>query len=444
MRSSMSSGNTSGKTRQFHSERFVLVINFLIQINFYYCLLLLGYFLLADRGKAVFQPFLYLGVTGIFLILYLIPRKFRRLWQIILLDILVIGASVMWYPLSYSRIWLGVVLLVFSAVELFVKGDSNDRARSIVWFTNNSGYWGVGIWLLIFLSVMMADDRSYAAASLCTRLMLIVFCVFFAEYLIQSYFYLIYDYFHRKKMIDSLDKKHVMRIVSLGTLCGVGISCIVYFLSGIVARLLDLVLEAVVRLWRMIWANYTGYTDLLNPAQTAAPAGGETPKGNAREIIQYMNKNPLAGKIAVIFAMAILLIVIMIVILYIYKMLRTTNYMSADEEDTVTVIRRQENEQSGQVVVRKRFRYGNSASEQIRRYYQKLVYQKNKERKIENLKNCTSGELAQQIPKTPQEKEDMKEMTALYDCARYRKELMPRSSAFRAKELYKKITGRSL
>ncbi len=435
-----------GKTKdpgQFHSERFVIVINFLIPLNFYYCLLLMGFLVQKNMGHGQFEPFRYLGMLVFFLALYGISRREKQLWKIVILSALVILAAFYLYPLPYSKIWFAVTLIIFTAVEIFSKGDWGDFARGITWFVEHSVYWGVAIWVLMAASLFAGGNtaESKGDAVLCTKLMLVVFCVFLAEYLVQQYFYLIYDYFRRMRQMDRFDKNHVWRMVAMGMVCGAGVAGAIYIGSRYASYILDRIFIWIVSLWNSLWGRFTenaGYGAL--PATTASPqsSSGDI-KGNGRELLKQITKNPMIARVANLLLTLLLVGICLLVLYYIYRYLRTVRYDQTEEDDVITVLDKGSEEAIAPEGVRQRFRYGNSAAQRIRRYYRKFVERRGREKKIRQLRRMTPSELEKSMSRSALEKEPLGEFTELYEEARYSRRKIEEKQAARAKELYEQL-----
>ena len=118
------------------------VMEFLLQMNFYYCLVLLGYYILYRLGKGPFEPAGCLGMMGCFLPVYVISRKVRALWKILALDFLVLLLAGSLFPAESGRWWLVVSLLIFSVLDLLTKGNrqSGGQRKTAPYGASESGF----------------------------------------------------------------------------------------------------------------------------------------------------------------------------------------------------------------------------------------------------------------------------------------------------------------
>lgn len=402
------------KKAKFHSSWMLHVINFLLQLDFFYCLLLTGFYVQAVIGKGLFEPLRYVGMLLFFAALYGISRVMTRLYCIIGLDLAVIAAAGMFYPLPYSKIWLIAALLIFALIDILIKGDPGDRARNIVWFAENSAYWGVGIGFLFVVSAVVGYGRSISGQLVsCANLQLIILCIFLAEYFVQRYVFLIYDHYHKVKKMDTVDLQHVKRVTLFAVVVGAGIAICLYLFSGVLARLTT-----------GIGTHFTGgnvQKIVEEIRETAKPPealdGVSGIAGNGNRILRR-----IGPRISLVFTNNIVKVAAFAILLFgllaLYRWLCRSRYMYEHTEDVVTVIEKKKTAAGTQNGALSQVRYGNSNNEQIRRMFRRFVVGRLPKKKYE-IRHMTADEIADLLGRTGIAGEQAAELAYLYAFARY-------------------------
>lgn len=431
--------NTASKTTS--GETLIYWMNFLIPMKFFYSVLVFIYQIQVQEGIGDFVPLQYLGACAFFLILYIAARKLSKLGLIIAADTVVILVVLTWDPLPGSPLLLAGVLLAYSIIQLVGRGDPDDPAKGIVkeiYFKINEAYWGIGIWILMVFNLWMnRSARNKIVAEQSAKLMLLVFAIYFAEYLFQKYSFLLYDYYSRFRQRDELDQKFRKRFLAFGGVCGAVIAAVLLAVSGLLAKPLEAMMTLLARLWNSLWQSYDPNTDSFQlPWSTQAPANGGNEK--AMEVLEQAGRNSeMANQIAVPVMFLIFLIVVVIVVRYVMKLLAKGTYSPEGEEDVITFVKKEENETTTPVAVLRRIRYGNSTNEQVRRYYNRTILWKNRKKKINRLNKLTPKELSRRMAESSKDRSNLERLTSLYEEARYNDGMISKEKATRAKELYK-------
>lgn len=390
------------------------VINFLLQMDFVYCLLLTGFYVQAVAKKGLFEPLRYVGMLLFFAVLFGISRVMTRLYAIIALDAAVIVAAGIFYPLPYSKIWLIAALLIYALIDILVKGEPQDRARNIVWSAENSAYWGVGIGFLCVVSAFVGHGRSISGQLVsCTHLELIILCIFLAEYFLQRYVFLIYDHYHKVKKMDTVDLQHVKRVTLFAVVVGTGIAICLYLFSGVLARLTT-----------EIGTHFTGsraqkiveeIRETAEPPETLDGISGIA--GNGNRILRR-----IGPQISLVFTNKIVkaaaIVILLFGLLAMYRWLCRSRYMHENTEDVVTVIEKKKTAAVTPNGVFSQLRYGNSNNEQIRRMFRRFVLGRLPGKKYE-IRYMTAEEITDLLGRTGVAGEQAAEMAYLYAFARY-------------------------
>lgn len=398
----------------FHSSRMLQLLSFLMQLDFFYCLLITGFYVQAVMKKGTFEPLRYVGMLLFFAMLYASSRIFKKLWQILLLDLAVIVLAGLLYPLSYSKVWMILALLLFGLIDILTKGDPSDRARGLVWFAENSAYWGVGIGILLVISTIIGYGKSLDGQSVsCAGLNLIFLCVFLAEYFVQRYVFLIYDHYHKVRKMDMTDRQHVRRIVSFSAVVGTGIALCLYLFSGAFAKLA----AWIVSLFAGGGAEKIseGVLETETPRSVSNGVSGIT--GNGNRIL-----NHTGPQISLLFTNVIVKVAVFALLLFalltLYRWLCRSHYMEEKTDDIVTVIDKKETVVSKPKGVLSQLRYGNSGNEQIRRMFRRFVLDRLPDRKYD-IRHMTADEIASLLRRTGVDRDTAGEMADLYAFARY-------------------------
>lgn len=402
------------KKAKFHSSWMLHVINFLLQLDFFYCLLLTGFYVQAVMKKGLFEPLRYVGMLLFFAALYGISRVTARLYLIIALDLAVIVVAGIFYPLPYSKIWLIAALLIFALIDILIKGEPGDRERTIVWFAENSAYWGVGIGILCIVSAIVGYGRSISRQLVsCAHLELIILCIFLAEYFVQRYVFLIYDHYHKVKKMDTVDLQHVKRVTLFAVVVGAGIAICLYLFSGVFARL---------GTWIMtLFTGGNAQKIVEEIRETAKPPealdGISRIAGNSNRLLRH-----IGPRISLVFTNKIVKVAAFAIILFgllaLYRWLCRSRYMHENTEDVVTVIEKKKSAAGTQKGTLSQLRYGNSNNEQIRRMFRRFVLGRLPKKKYE-IRHMTAEEIADLLGRTGVAGEQAAEMADLYAFARY-------------------------
>lgn len=435
---SASADKAREKKAKFHSSWMLHVINFLLQLDFFYCLLLTGFYVQAVMRKGLFEPLRYVGMLLFFAMLYGSSRILTKLWQIIALDLAVIAVAGLLYPLPYNKAWMIAALLIFAVIDILIKGDPGDRARNLVWFAENSAYWGAGICILIAISAIVGYGRSiYGQHVSCAHLELIILCVFLAEYFVQRYVFLIYDHYHKVKKMDTVDLQHVKRVTWFAAVVGIGIAICLYLFSGVLAKMAA-----------GIGTHFTGSSvqELVEEIrETAEPArnadGFSSIVGNGNRILHHIRpKISLAFTNKIVKAAAF--VILLFGMLALYRWLCRSRYMHENTEDVVTVIEKKKTPAGTKNGALSPLRYGSSNNEQIRRMFRRFVLSRLPKKKYE-IRHMTAEELAGLLGQTGVAGEQAKEMAALYAFARYSGKTADAGQVQRMRSLCREVQERS-
>lgn len=430
------------KTKVASGESLIYWMNFLIPMNFFYCLLLFVYQIQVQEVGGSYEPFRYLCSCLFFLALYVVVRKANKLGWIIGMDMALICLVIWQNPLPGSPLLLAGVMAAYAIVQLIGRGDPDDPAKGIVreiYFKINDAYWGIGIWIVMFLNGWMSRGaRDKAIAEECSAWLLLVFVIYFAEYLFQKYNFLLFDYFSRFRQRDQLDQTFRKRFLLFGGACGACIAVGLLTISGLLTRPLAGIVALLARFWNRFLQSYNPNTEsFLMPWNTPVPVvSGE--KEKAMEVLERAGRNSeMANRIALPILFVLFLIVVVIVARYILKLLSKGRYSPEREEDVITFVKKEGNETATPAVVFRRIRYGNSTNEQVRRYYNRTILWKNRKKKINRLNKLTPRELSRRLSESAKEKQDLESLTLLYEEARYNNGMISREKAAKARALYK-------
>ncbi len=388
--------------------------------------------------RSSYEPLRYIGVLFIFIVMFVISKKVKKLLWIVIIDLCLIIASVIFYPLTGSKFWLGVSLLIFAVIDIVVKGDPSDVHRGITWFSQHIFWWGGGIWVMMLVSLFVQPTRGMeGGGAKCTSILAVMFCIFVGEYLLQEYIYKIYDYFQKKSKIDKIDRGHVIRMVFLGALCAVAAGGLIYVCAGFITQILQ--------------AIYNWFSGLFNNAisNTAAKLAGEVEmvtqsysdisnNGNEMNTLGNGTNEGLSNALMMILIFGIIVGVIYLAT-RIFKFLHDTNYIPESEEDVITVIERNVGEQKEEKTVMDLLRFGSSGNQQVRKYYFKTISKRRQKKDVDQIRTMTAGELEKKLKDYRKGGNDeLTELTELYNEARYRGKQISKEKVQKARELYRK------
>lgn len=439
--------------------RVLGVLNFLLSFCFFYCLMLFVYFnryqAKPERtlaGEVAFQPWIYLGSVASFFVLHQIFCRIRKLWGIILADMCVIVCSVLLIPISGDRYLLGIMLALYVFVDFVRLGKlekKSDLEMEDHFVGKSNAYWGVGILLLLTGHFLTADHKSGLPMSSmqCMFWMLGVYFIYLVLYYFWKYEHMFDMHINKRKMVSQVAYGQMKKVIGFVIFVAAAGTSLLFLLAGMLTKVfepyLDMLAKVLLGLAALagISINDSAYGSLFNSQ------GGDLPKllEGQRQNGAIRHQAPTSDSLR-FFTTGLLLVLLLLAVFavayMIFRKLATTAIPHKEDEDEILVVDSgRERLQKGNGVLWRR-RAEQTANEQVRRTYRKMVVSQNRASKIRGLGRLTSGEIEEAVPKDGQAEEWMKEVTIVYDKARYSLKDVSMEDAGRVKTLCQQMRRR--
>lgn len=346
-----------------------------------------------------------------------------------MVDMSVIVCSVLLIPISGDRYLLGIVLALYVFVDFVRLGKlmkRNDLEMEDHFVGKSNAYWGVGILLLLAGHFLTADHKSELPQSSmnCMYLVLGVYFIYLVLYYVWKYEHMFCVHINKRKTMSKAAYGQTKRVLVFVLFSAAAGAALVFLLSGVLTKVfepyLDILSRSLLELASLagISINDSAYGSLFDSK------GGEVPKlmeGQKHHgSIQHYASTPDTLRFFVTGILVLLLLLAVFAAAYmIFRKLAATAIPHREDDDKIVVVDSgRERLQKGKGALRRR-RMAQTANEQVRRSYYKMVVAQNRALKIQGLGRLTSGEIEEAVSDGGQAEEQMKEVTAIYDRARY-------------------------
>ena len=433
--------SASKKVNRFYLGESIDLVRFLMASCFYYNLILFLYYYQYQTGRCAFQPLLYIPSIVVVFVLHEIFRYIKQPALAAAAGILVTVLVFVYYPIDRMQFLLGLVMVLCLVTEFFTSGTRIDPSGTGgAWFLRvGNTVWGTGILVTMLLHIIIADNKRNMSIkpAECLRIMSVVLCIYILLLLIYRYLKLFFDYYRRKKKIDIVMKQQVKRVAGFAGIFAAGAGILIYFISMYLAGFFNQVIGFVGGLLSRITLTAN------DPESTQEPLKlNEAFPNEAQQLEEHLKIGQAGpfGKILTIVFMLIFAGFILYMIFMIYKSISNMSFTREADSDSIHVVRDESFQQLRRFRKFSFYKHGSGVNESIRRYYYRMLLRFRLKGKLGNITDMTAEDIRKDLSEDKKKEMYIKEITPIYQAARYGEKDLSRQEAEKAKELCEKMT----
>lgn len=415
------------------------IIQNIMFLQVVFCAMITVYYIRFQSGKTDFQPYIYLLIsfqTFFIIILETYVDEFLKLAAGETVFVLLLSYIV---PISNEKIWfiLSCVILCMRSLYNYKFIYSNTVSYSQRYRTiNRSKIQMAAIIVLFFIHVWTSDkwtDELINSSKICNYYMIASFAVFLMMMIVSKYAFKYYEYYRREQNEDEKTTKQLMySFIIIFAAAAIIIFIIFIFFGGIITPIISGLIDLILKLFFSVLLKIFNI-DLQGNRDDIVTQLSTSVVDVARLDKVTREDSPIAS-IVPYFLLMIGIGAVLYLVWSIYKNILSNYITETDNVEFVSIKKTladyEKSEKNSSKV-----RFGKNNNDKIRKYYYNSVIKNSKKYNISLDNTKTPVEIKDSLPQNIEEKGLMKELTDIYETARYSNKNLTDADVDKAKNL---------